>query len=264
MTPTQSHPKDGEPLKVLFVGDSHIEQIVDAYAEWVRARCPESRQFKADFVSFVEPEFALNRTAAADSDVLNARATEAITKSAADAIVSCVGGNAHNRVGLVNHPQRFDFVLAEDPDLPLDPSATILPSDAVRASLERAMSPRMRAFHAVCARTTKPMFHIESPPPIPSEDHIRRHPGVFGSKIAELGVSPALLRYKLWRLHSTIVRELCVEAGVTFVPAPGEARDAHGMMVERAWGDDPTHGNRWYGELVLRQLAAIIGASPPA
>jgi hypothetical protein len=98
------------------------------------------------------------------------------------------------------------------------------------------------------------LVHIESPPPIPSEEHIREHPGIFHDKIEECGVSPAMLRYKFWRLHSRLYREACAALGVEFLTVPEAMRDDAGMMIEAAWNPDPTHGNALYGGAVIGKL----------
>ena len=95
-------------------------------------------------------------------------------------------------------------------------------------------------------------MHIESPLPAASCEHIREYPGVFRDLIEERGVSPALLRYKLWRLHSHLYAEACAELDVEFLPVPDDMQDDRGMMAERAWARDPTHGNALYGSAVTR------------
>lgn len=173
-------------------------------------------------------------------------------------IVSVVGGNQHNELGLVNHPTRFDFVLPEAPELPLQPDAQILPSQLIRRNLERRVEPTLRLMRLLRRSTPLPIVHLESPPPIPSAEHIARYPLGFEELIPELGVAPASLRYKLWRLHSAVVRETCEAARIRFVPAPRQMQDPDGMLIREAWADDATHANALYGERLFRQILAII------
>ena len=79
---------------------------------------------------------------------------------------------------------------------------------------------------------------------------------MFKGLIAERGVSPALLRFKLWRLHSGLYREACAALGVEFLPVPLEMQDVEGMLVPQAWNPDPTHVNALYGQHVLARLMA--------
>ncbi len=136
--------------------------------------------------------------------------------------------------------------------------AEILPARLVRATLLRAHGCAVQLLTALRERVTGPLIHIEPPPPVPSADHIRAYPGVFAGKIAELGVSPASLRYKLWRLHSAILAELCGKLGIALLPAPADTQDAQGMLAEDCWNPDPTHANAVYGGRVLRDLAAHL------
>src|ERR1700744_237884 len=52
-----------------------------------------------------------------------------------EVVVSAIGAAADVGLGMVEHEQPFDFVLASDPDLPVDPSRQLIPCDAVREIL---------------------------------------------------------------------------------------------------------------------------------
>jgi hypothetical protein len=69
------------------------------------------------------------------------------------------------------------------------------------------------------------------------------------------------LRYKLWRAQSSLLRAFCAELGIVFVPAPIGAQDAEGLLSEPYWGDDATHANAAYGELVLDEIASRLAAA---
>ncbi|MCB5944008.1 hypothetical protein [Acidocella sp. KAb 2-4] len=170
--------------------------------------------------------------------------------------VSLFVGNDHSIIGMLNHPRRFDFVLPEAPALFVDESAELLPAGLLRRELARRVAPHLEALAAYRAAVPGLLVHVESPPPIPSAAHIQAHPGVFKDLIAERGVSPALLRFKLWRLHSGLYREACAALGVEFLPVPPEMQDVEGMLVPQAWNPDPTHGNALYGQHVLARLMA--------
>jgi hypothetical protein len=174
-------------------------------------------------------------------------------------VVSTFGGNDHNALGLVNYPGRsFDFVLPEAPDLPLEPNAEVLPVSLIEATLRRRLRPALRLMRLLRQETALPIIHLESPPPIPSEEYIRNHPYGFEDLIAEHGVAPATLRYKLWRLHSSIVRDARDELRIRFVPAPRAMQDLDGMLVPDAWSGDPSHANEVYGERLFRQTLAVV------
>jgi hypothetical protein len=234
---------------VLILGHSHVSALSKGYRFFLR-RGEDAAPLKGRFAPLERPKSRKN--------VPGVSLEEALSGPASDFVVSCVGGNSHNVMGLVNHSQRFDFVLPEAPNLPLDNTAEILPSGAVRAALLKRTERNLNVLEELRARTDNAIIHLESPPPVPSEKHIREYPGPFRTKMEERGVAPAMLRYKLWRLHSSLFRERCKKLNILFLPTPPVAQDANGMMVERAWNADATHGNRWYGIQVLRHLTAFI------
>ena len=243
-------------LAPLILGHSHLAALQMAQARGL-----------ADLAgaSFLAPEFLyIGRAKDAPPDAnappgtLPPAALAALARFGGPAVVSWIGGNDHTVFGLLNHPQPFDFILASAPDLPVSPGAEILPARLVRATLQARMGASMRLLTALRQRVPGRLVHLEPPPPVPSADHIRAHPGVFAGKVAERGVSAASLRYKLWRLHSAILIELCVSLDIVWQPVPADTQDAHGMLVQDGWNPDPTHANAWYGARVLRDLAVNL------
>jgi hypothetical protein len=172
-------------------------------------------------------------------------------------VFSMIGGAAHNVMGMLVHPRRFDFVLPTQPSLPLDPAAEILPALAVRRVLQSQTAEYLALMSEVRRLCRNDMWHIESPPPY--ADAGRMHAdvpwGMYPGMCRE--ISPAALRYKLWRLHSHIVDEWCREAGVRFVPCPSETIDENGFMLPTYYGDG-AHANVSYGERVLEQMRRLV------
>jgi hypothetical protein len=170
-----------------------------------------------------------------------------------DAMVTVLGGNEHNILGLVRHPRPFDFVLPEQEDLPLDEGAEILPYQLVVETVRRQIKV-YKLLRVLRDLHNGPMVEVESPPPVPSADHIHAYPKTFADEINNRGVASRFLRYKLWRVRSVLVREFCETIGVEFLRVPSEALDAEGMLLPEGWNADPTHGNAWYGSCILRAL----------
>lgn len=234
----------GITMKVFALGQSHLLALSNSVK-----RSPPAN-VDIDFLLCNEPQF---RPVVQDG-ALNSAILERLQGAGADLHVSVLGGNDHCIVSMVNHPRRFDVVLPEAPDLFTDETAEVLPADLVTADLSRRIAPHVEALAAYRSHVPGRLVHVESPPPVPSEAHIRKHPGVFREMIDERGVSPALLRYKIWRLHSRLYAKACAELDVEFLPVPSEMQDDRGMMVERAWNPDPTHGNALYGSAVIAKL----------
>ncbi len=184
----------------------------------------------------------------------------------ADLVFSCCGGNAHNILGLVRHPRPYDFVLEDEPDRPISNDAEIVPAALVEDALacQGGFPETIWCLRALRQAYKGLLVHCESPPQIPSEDHLLQYAGVFKEKFDQHGVAPAELRYKLWRLHSRLIRRECEVLGITFVDAPPEMLDAQGFLVEQAWNPDATHANTVYGMAVIRQLIALANSAPAA
>ncbi|HEY5972148.1 MAG TPA: hypothetical protein VIT22_09265 [Pseudoxanthomonas sp.] len=168
-------------------------------------------------------------------------------------VFSYIGGGAHTVIALVSHPRRYDFVLPEHPDLPMDPRAEVLPVDAVRAALMAQTEPYLKLMRHVRSLAQRRMAHMEPPPPCPDNEQIAPHIpwSLFPGLRQE--IAPPHLRYKVWRLHSDIVSALCREEGIEFLAYPLEAADDDGFMRQDYFFDG-VHANSGYGLLQLRQM----------
>jgi hypothetical protein len=231
--------------RILIIGQSHMVAVQKAYEMY-------PIEFVASFIRIGGDQgLPALVNGAINGDILER------LQEPHDAVITLIGGNRHNVIGLTNHPVRFDFVLPDD-DQPLDGAAALVPYSLMRRYLTRVTQGHLEVLALLRRHAPGPLFHVESPPPVPSADHIRRHPGRFSKEIDELGVAPASLRYKLWRAHSSLFRDACDALGITFIAAPAEMQDERGMLVEAAWNPDPTHGNAQYGACVLDQIHSLL------
>ncbi len=87
------------------------------------------------------------------------------------------------------------------------------------------------------------------------------HMPTMREKIDEFGYSGPALRYKLWALCTDVVRTLCADMDVCFLPPPAETTDDRGYLLDE-FDEDGLHGNAAYGAAVLRQIADSLEASP--
>ena len=244
---------------VLVVGHSHLRALQNA----VHERRPDA-QFEP------APRFLQLRQPGFEPDLTQAAANRAFWPPAAwamladpepDCIVSCIAGQSHTVLGLVEHVQRFDFVLDAAPELALDETREVLPGALVRALMARQMQPDLLTMRALRHFSPRPVVHLNAPPPIPSAKHILQYPNNFRERLKTFSVTPALIRYKLWRLQSALTEQVCRELGFDFLPVPPQTQDEAGCLVPRAWNPDPSHGNAWYGEQVWAQLAQHLQTS---
>jgi len=172
-----------------------------------------------------------------------------------DIIFSSYGGNAHNILGLVQHPTPFDFVYA-DIQIEDEGGIEIVPSKLVEAALiEQGGFPETCwALRATRAAFGGRIIQCESPPPINDHNFLMEHAGPFKTSFTKFGISKPTLRYKLWKMHSDLIKNECKVLDIEFMPAPTEFITADGFLTDRGLSNDTTHANAIYGEAVIRQL----------
>lgn len=249
----------------LVIGHSHVGAIIRAVKARKAALAPgETLNIEAvnrRHESFL-PEFEKTLTG---GEQINKNLLAMIKRTLRDPhglIVSCIGGNQHNILGLARHDQPFDFVSPERPDLPIDDGAEMIPYLALKDVLAAQMKKEFKIIRRLSDVAKARLYHVESPPPHPSNELGAEYIANWTKQFGGRGAAPASLRLKVWRLHSSVVREFCESIGVPFIPVPAEALDANGYRVDAATNHgDPaaiTHANAWYGELVLRQIDTLI------
>jgi hypothetical protein len=254
------------PLRLLGIGHSHLTGL--QHADGCRAPAPDRTRFH--FVQMLEPRFHPN--VAGDETgrpILHPALVASMEAARAEGplalIFAAISGNEHHSLGMVNHRRRFDFVLRERPALPLLPDAEIVPAPLVEAPLAGLMYQAVLQLAALRRATDLPILCVCSPPPVPDDAFVARQDTMFTAAIREHGVSPATLRWKLWRLQTRLFARAAAENGITFLPPPPEALDEHKFLREEAWHGDSVHANIWYGERVLRQIEqaarALAGAA---
>lgn len=168
-------------------------------------------------------------------------------------VYSYIGGGAHTVIGLVSHPRRYDFVLPEEPDLPIDPRAELLPAEAVLEVLARETEPYLKLMLHLRTLARDRMVHMEPPPPCRDNDSIAPHIPwpLFPGMLQE--VAPPWLRYKTWRLHSGLVSAWCDRQQVVFCARPASTVDTAGFLKDEFFLDG-VHANSGYGSLQLEQM----------
>jgi hypothetical protein len=235
---------------ILVIGQSHIAAI-RAAAKLRREADPERPRTRV--IHLGEPHYAPEIVAddSAFTPPLAATIRDQVDRHH-PRIVSCIGGNAHNAIGLLRHPRPFDFRF--DASDPLDPEAEPLPLAAVRATLHQAMGRDLLRLRLLVAQVG-PVLHLESPPPLLDDRLIadRADPFFREAGITPQLVAPAALRLRLWRLHGHIMRAACAEFGATFLSVPPSVLTPDGYL-DPALAGDATHGNARYGEHMIRMI----------
>lgn len=178
-----------------------------------------------------------------------------IGPSAPRRYVAALGGNAHIVLGLTRNPRPFDFVLPERPDLPLEPGAELTPYAMFCAALKTAMMSYVWQMVAL-RQAVGEFICLETPPPSGDDAYVVAHLGGYAPDPSNI-VSRAM-RYKIWRAHSALLAEFCAGIGARFLAVPPEAQDAEGFLRPECHGNDATHANAFYGELVSRQIERAL------
>lgn len=172
------------------------------------------------------------------------------------AVCLTIGGNLHNMLGIIENPIPFSVGAAEKGSVPegvndrlFIPSAVM--DDVFKTQFDsRRMAELYRAFPGALR------LYLNSPPPIPDFDHIRKYPGIFRDKIF-MGPAPNDLRMKLYQMQSKAIRALTDAQGAIFVDPAPELLDAGGFLRSDYFNTDPTHGNIAYGQVMLDELLKI-------
>ncbi len=166
--------------------------------------------------------------------------------------ICLMGGNGHIVLSLAKHERPFDFILKENPGLALDPEAEILPMAYIKKILTPFIMPY--AWQMISLRTTLGVriSQLETCPPYADDEYVRDHLGSYISDPSNIVTSA--LRMKMWRLHSSIISEIASASDINFLGVPKEALDENGFMQRNGYGPDATHANKWYGQLVVKQM----------
>ncbi len=237
--------KSAQPLPIFVLGMSHSRAVLDALG----------REPDPDIGVLLLPQGLKNRLGMVSPSLLS--------RFKPDVAVSMIGGNAHNILGLIEHPEPFDF---EEPSVPtLFEDRRIVPRAQIRATLMLSMTAMLAKIRLLKQYYGKPTMHVASPPPIADEAHIARHLGSFAESAGlEPRFTPAPIRMKLYRMHNAIVKETCEAEGIHFVDAIPAALDADGFLAAPFRKSDPTHANARYGALVLEEIRKFADGHLPA
>jgi len=250
---------------VFFVGNSHTAAVYDALKLLPFDAC-KFEYFVLDLAAFGNGSaYQLYQTP--DKKVLLNeqvfQAFESVKHPDAPAhYFSMIGGNDHLKLSVLQCPTPFDFILPEEPELPLSDINVILPYEFVKDLLARFMRDPILALIAFRDGVPGNVYHIESPPPIGDDEYFTCHMEPVFREYLELGktsIAPRMFRYKMWRLHSCIMRETCEEHGITFIPTPKTVTDTNGFLKVDAYCQHGVcHGNEWYGMQIIDQVNQLL------
>ena len=162
----------------------------------------------------------------------------------------------------------LDVALSEYPELPLDPSAQLVPEAALKVTLAAGLDRLGRLIDAIKAAGGLPVV-CGTPPPKEDDDTIRRALlPEFKSLLDEMEATPdsvplasANLRFKLWALSQSMLRDLAQRHGAGFFAVPAQLQNVRGFLRPEHSTHDVVHANSTYG---AAYLAALMDALTPA
>ncbi|TGE01698.1 hypothetical protein [Methylobacterium nonmethylotrophicum] len=251
-------------LAVVILGHSHLSSVVNHLA--TREAETDHNSPAIEYYVFntikhgVDFRFSVEDGAAI---VLNPRIKSLVEENIQnrDFIwLSMFGGNAHNALTLLEHPRPFDFILPENVQLPRIPKAELVPYSYIESFIHKMAE--LYILNTVCLRhaVMEDVLHIESPPPNGDDKYVMEHlENYFREQSSLPRIAPRILRYKLWRTHSQIIKSACEANNIKFVDAPSEACDPEGYLVPSGYSGDSTHAGPWYGGLILKQVEKMYG-----
>lgn len=225
------------PLRHLLLGMSHVHApqraLTEAEAQWFRV-------------------VDLNAERLDQARTMAERLALRWKFGAVDVLCLCLGGNAHNVIGLMNHPQPFWMV-------PGPQNGQLVPLDMMRRHIQVEYDRFMTMAESLIqifpdARRVM----VAAPPPFGDTDHIRRHPGIFRDKL-RLGFSPDAHRLRLYAMQCAVQKAQADAIGADYVTPPPEAVDDRGFLRRDYFNADPTHGNTAYGRLLLDRILSLSG-----
>lgn len=249
---------DTRALDFIGIGHSHVVALAKgSYALEAKGETVAGRTIRGRFHYLYDPQFMPAFTDAEQTD-LNPAILDLMATDGLAFILLSMGGNEHNVLSMRQTTPRFDFISSDEPDGPLDPKAEIVPEAAIRETLRDYMRENMQVLRALRAASPLPMALIEPPPPLPRA-HVLAYPKeFFRSQFDQQGMSSDALRRKAWRVETRMLQAICGEIGVAYVPTTPELIGPDGLLKAEACGQDASHANEAYGEIMIAAAARLM------
>ncbi|HVY84457.1 MAG TPA: hypothetical protein VG943_04955 [Caulobacterales bacterium] len=186
-------------------------------------------------------------------------------------VLVCYGGNEHNAHFLCAVEPPFDFMMADEPDAPLDTSCQVLPEALIDEWFALFGAGLREVMAWVMAGEPQHVFVLGTPAPKRDEAHLRqaiaREPSLM-QKAEAMGMSaeavrftPAYLRRKLWKKLQQAYADTAQACGAGFIPVPPTSLDADGLLLAQLQAPDATHANLKYGAMARAHFVAAARAA---
>ena len=195
---------------------------------------------------------------------LRAQFQDIIDRYGRVSIFSLFGGGHHAALTLLRHPRPFDLVLPDQPQLPIEPGSDILPAGYVEGILMQLLPASLKSVIAIKrAFPDVRCTQVECPPPNGDDAWVLENIGEWFKQHMPPErlehTTARLVRYKVWRIYSSVFRREVAKAGVDYLKCPAEGSDPDGFLKPEYFGGDATHASATYGRLVLDQIQREMG-----
>jgi len=171
------------------------------------------------------------------------------------AVFLCLAGAEHSFLAL-GRPWPYDFCMPGDTELVLADGCQLVPFDVMMATCCAAMDRVIAMATRIRSLTDLPLYHILPPPPAAEDELILSRPTKsFDQWLERYGLTPAPIRFKVWRTCLMVARRIYQDLGITVIEPPAEAIVHNGLA--RQYFSDAVHANIQYGALVADQVISI-------
>jgi hypothetical protein len=173
-----------------------------------------------------------------------------------------IRGVVHVLSGLVQPERPYDFALRNEPDLPFDSAAELVPFGAMWDSYRERLNGTFEVMARIAKLAQKNVFVLAFPPPVEDDTFMRTRLGRFFTEryAADFKIVSSALRYKLWRLCIELYEQHCQDLGVTFVMPPEETMVDSKFLNPKAYHTDAVHANDWFGERMVDKVLKMVAA----
>lgn len=137
------------------------------------------------------------------------------------------------------------------------PEHELLPAATVYMDYQELMRPWIRLLPVLGQKYALPVVMLCPPPPISDDQaYVRYMPEEIRLEM-ESSMPPAGMRYRAWVVWWRVVKDLCAEYGVPFLPPPPETIDPADGGLAAAFHGDGLHANSRYGAAQVRMVEAF-------
>lgn len=179
-------------------------------------------------------------------------------------------GNQYDAAFRIARNPPIDFVLSTDPDLPLNPNATLVPEAAINERLAEGFDWLTYVTNGVKKITGARLILCGSPPPKLGYSNLKEEVKGFSSfwgvvaqqagvDFESFNLSEPLFLLKAWKLLQSKYERFASENGFEFLSSPDACHTAEGFLREDCWGYDYSHANARYGAVVRDKAWELIG-----